>query len=158
MQGESFVQDLRSEKMQRYSDSLERMAELVDFGIVAATVDAACTRPDCTKCARPLYPTAVMVRVLFLQILYDLTDEDAERQLLDRRSFRCFCGLADELRLPDARTIGLFRQRLTHVGLGAQEIFAAAQQQLRARGYVTRGGQIVDAILVRTEPASEQRR
>ena len=71
------------------------------------------------------------------------------RQLLDRRSFQRFCGLSEEINLPDARTIWLFKQRLVAGGLGAQTLFEAVQQQLHAHGYIPRGGQIVDATIVR---------
>jgi len=148
-QGDMFVQHHRDQKLQQYTDSLERMGELVDFEQVAAAVDAACPRPDRSKGGRPPYPTLLMVKVLFLQALYNLSDEQAEHQLLDRRSFQRFCGLADELRIPDARTVWLFKQRLVQGGLGAQVIFDAVQQQLQAQGYIPRGGQIVDATIVR---------
>lgn len=49
MTGDMFVQHHRDQKLQQYSGSLERMAELVDFGKVAAAVDAACPRPDRSK-------------------------------------------------------------------------------------------------------------
>lgn len=144
-----FVQHHRDQKLQQYTGSLERMTELVDFGKVAAAVDAACPRPDRSKGGRPPYPTETMVRVLFLQALYNLSDEDTEHQLLDRRSFQRFCGLADELRIPDARTVWLFKQRLAQGGMGARAIFDAVQQQLQAHGFIPRGGQIVDATIVR---------
>lgn len=147
--GDMFVQHHRDQKLQQYTGSLERMAELVDFAKVGAAVDGACPRPDRSKGGRPPYPTETMVRVLFVQALYNLSDEETEHQLLDRRSFQRFCGLADELRIPDARTIWLFKQRLTQGGLGARAIFDAVQQQLQAHGYIPRGGQIIDATLVR---------
>ena len=144
------VQQQRDKKLVQYTASLDRMAELVDFAAVAAAVDGACPRPDrSSKGGRPPYPTLVMVRVLFLQALYNLSDEECEHQLLDRRSFQRFCGLADELSVPDARTVWLFRQRLTAGGLGARAIFEAMQQQLQAHGYLPRGGQIVDATIVK---------
>ena len=144
------VQQQRDKKLVQYTASLDRMAELVDFVAVAAAVDGACPRPDRgSKGGRPPYPTALMVRVLFLQALYNLSDEECEHQLLDRRSFQRFCGLADELSVPDARTIWLFKQRLATGGLGAKAIFEAVQQQLQAHGYLPRGGQIVDATIVR---------
>jgi hypothetical protein len=104
------VQDYRDQKLQQYTVSLQRMGELVDFENVAAAVDAACPRADRSKGGRPPYPTGMMMRVLFLQALYNLSDEQAEHQLLDRRSFQQFCGLANDLRIPDARTIWLFKQ------------------------------------------------
>ena len=144
------VQQQRDKKLVQYTASLDRMAELVDFVAVAAAVDGACPRPQrSSKGGRPPYPTVVMVRVLFVQALYNLADEETEHQLLDRRSFQRFCGLADELSVPDARTIWLFKQRLAAGGLGAKAIFEAVQQQLQAHGYLPRGGQIVDATIVR---------
>ena len=143
------IQQQRDRKLVQYTASLERMAELVDFAAVAAAVDKACPRPDRGKGGRPPYPTLLMVRVLFLQALYNLSDEECEHQLLDRRSFQRFCGLADELNVPDARTVWLFRQRLVAGGLGARAVFEAVQQQLQARGYIPCGGQIVDAPIVR---------
>jgi IS5 family transposase len=144
------VQQQRDKKLVQYTASLDRMAELVDFAAVAAAVDGACPRPDrSSKGGRPPYPTALMVRVLFLQALYNLSDEECEHQLLDRRSFQRFCSLADELSVPDARTIWLFKQRLASSGIGAKAIFEAVQQQLQAHGYLPRGGQIVDATIVR---------
>jgi IS5 family transposase len=154
-----FVQHRRDQKLQQYTGSLERMAELVDFGKVAAAVDAACPRPDRSKGGRPPYPTETMVRVLFLQALYNLSDEDTEHQLLDRRSFQRFCALADELRIPDARTVWLFKQRLAQGGMGARAIFDAVQQQLQAHGYIPRGGQTSGRHhRTRAHPAPDQGR
>ncbi|WP_419187230.1 transposase, partial [Caldimonas tepidiphila] len=76
-QGDMFVQQPTDVKLQQYTDSLERMGELVDFEQVAVAVDAACPRPDRSKGGRPPYPTLVMVKVLFLQALYNLSDEQA---------------------------------------------------------------------------------
>jgi IS5 family transposase len=143
------VQDHRDQKLQQYTVSLQRMGELVDFEKVSAAVDTACPRADRSKGGRPPYPTGMMMRVLFLQALYNLSDEQAEYQLLDRRSFQQFCGLANDPRIPDARTIWLFKQRLARGGLGAQAIFNAVHQQIQAQGYIPRGGQIVDATIVR---------
>jgi len=143
------VQQQRDKKLVQYTASLDRMAELVDFVAVAAAVDGACPRPDRGKGGRPPYATALMVKVVFLQALYNLSDEECEHQLLDRRSFQRFCGLTDELNVPDARTIWLFKQRLVEGGIGARVIFEAVQQQLQAHGYLPRGGQIVDATIVR---------
>ena len=89
-----------------------------------------------------------MVRMIFLQALYNLSDEECEHQVLDRRSFQCFCLLDGVLHIPDARTLWNFKQRLAQGGLGAQAIFDAISQQLQQHGYLPRGGQIVDASIV----------
>jgi hypothetical protein len=49
---------------------------------------------------------------------------------------------------PD-RTIRSFKRRLSRGGLDAQSVFDAVQQQLQARGDIPRGGQTIDATIVR---------
>jgi hypothetical protein len=57
-----------------------------------------------------------------LQVLYGLSDDHAEFQILDRRSFGRFLGLDDSNRVPDAKTIWLFRGQLTRAG-AVQRLF-----------------------------------
>ncbi|MES7744573.1 IS5 family transposase, partial [Cutibacterium acnes] len=124
------------------------MDELIDFAAIAAQVDAACPRADRSKGGRPPYPTEVMVRLLFIQSLYNLSDEDCEYQVLDRMSLPHFCRLDAALHIPDARTLWSFKQRLAQGGLGGRAIFEAVSLQLQQHGYIPRGGQIVDASIV----------
>ena len=62
-----------------------------------------------------LYPAlwVLMFRVLVLQALYTLSDDQTEYQLRDRLSFMRFAGLALHDAVPDAKTIWLFREHLT---------------------------------------------
>lgn len=108
----------------------------------------ACPRADRSKGGRPPYPTELMVRLLFIQSLYNLSDEDCEYQVLDRMSFQHFCRLDGALHIPDARTLWSFKQRLAQGSLGARAIFDAVSLQLQQHGYIPRGGQIVDASIV----------
>lgn len=155
-----FVQEQRQAKLRGYVANLAAMDELIDFGALAAAVDAKCPRADRSKGGRPPYPTEVMVRIVFLQSLYNLSDEDCEHQVLDRMSFQRFCRLDGQLHIPDARTLWSFKQRLSKDGLGARAIFEAVSQQLQKQGYIPRGGQIVDASIVQapiTQVRSEER-
>ncbi len=56
------------------------MDELIDFAAISTQVDAPCPRPDRSKCGRP--PPEVMVRLVFIQSLYSLSDEDCEHQVM----------------------------------------------------------------------------
>ena len=69
-----FVQDLRQTTLGSFIANLAAMDELIDFGVIAAQVDKACPRADRSKGGRPPYPTEVMVRRLFIQALYNLSD------------------------------------------------------------------------------------
>ncbi len=97
---------------------------------------------------KPLDPV-MMFKALVLQSFYNLSDEQMEYQIEDRRSFRRFLGLREEdTRAPDRNTIRMFREKL-----GARELdrklFAAFDQQLEAAGFIARKGQMIDASIVR---------
>ena len=94
----------RKAKLEGYVQTLAAMDELIDFSEMAGAVDVACPRADRSKGGRPPYPTEVLVRMVFLQGLYNLSDEQCEHQVLDRLSFQRFCRLEDALHIPDART------------------------------------------------------
>ena len=143
-----FVVQQRKAKLEGYVQTLAAMDELIDFAAMAAAVDKACPRADRSKGGRPPYPTEALVRMVFLQGLYNLSDEQCEHQVLDRLSFQRFCRLDGALNIPDARTLWSFRQRLATGGLGGRAIFESLSQQLQRHGFIPRGGQIVDASIV----------
>ena len=58
-----------------------------------------------------------------------------------------FLGLGLENRVPDARTIWLFREKLTTTG-AIKRLFEQFDALLRQVGYIAMSGQIVDASLV----------
>jgi IS5 family transposase len=58
-----------------------------------------------------------------------------------------FLGLGLSERVPDARTIWLFREKLTRAG-AIQTLFDRFDAMLRAAGYIAMSGQIVDASLI----------
>ena len=84
---------------------------------------------------------------LILQSLYNLSDEAIEYQVLDRLSFMRFLGLRLGSKVPDAKTIWLFREQLTEAGL-AEELFRQFETVLEESGFAARKGQIIDASIV----------
>ena len=48
---------------------------------------------------------------------------------------------------PTARRCGLFREKLAQAGL-VEKLFERFNQHLNAKGYIARGGQMVDATIV----------
>jgi IS5 family transposase len=155
-----FVQEHRQAKLGSYVAKLASMDELIDFQSIAAEVDKTCPRADRSRGGRPPYATEILVRLVFLQALYNLSDEDCEHQVLDRMSFQRFCRVDGLLNIPDARTLWAFKQRLAKGSLGGRAIFDAVSLQLQQHGYLPRGGQIVDASIVQapiTQCNSEER-
>lgn len=73
---------------------------------------------------------------------------ECEFQIMHRRTFGRFLGLLDAGdRVPDAKTIWLFREHLTQAG-AVESLFARFDKYLIKAGYLAMGGQIVDATIV----------
>jgi IS5 family transposase len=128
-------------------DPLERLRAVVEFEAFRAELEAALPRADRSRGGRPPYDAVLMFRVLVLQALYTLSDEQTEYQLRDRLSFMRFAGLALHDAVPDAKTIWLYREQLTRAGALAR-LFARFDAMLAERGFLAMGGQIVDATVV----------
>jgi IS5 family transposase len=142
-----FDLDRRYAALSAAGDPLERVALVIDFELFRDELEAALARSDRAKGGRPPYDVVLMFKVLLLQALYTLSDDQTEYQIRDRFSFLRFLGLALHDPVPDAKTIWLFREQLTKAG-AIERLFARFDAVLRAAGYLAMGGQIVDATVV----------
>jgi IS5 family transposase len=142
-----FDLDERYAALSSAGDPLERLALVVDFELFRPQLEGALARSDRARGGRPPYDAVMMFKVLVLQTLYTLSDDQTEYQLKDRLSFMRFVGLALADRVPDAKTIWLFREQLTKAG-AIERLFARFDAVLRDAGYLAMSGQIVDASVV----------
>jgi transposase, IS5 family len=142
-----FDRDERLKALSAAGDPLERLAAVVDFEVFRGDLDAALARADRSKGGRPPYDAVLMFKILVLQTLYTLSDDQTEYQLKDRLSFMRFIGLALHDPVPDAKTIWLYREQLARVG-AVERLFARFDALLRAAGWLAMGGQIVDATII----------
>ena len=74
----------------------------------------------------------VMFRMLVLQALNNLSDEQVEYQVRDRLSFTRFLRPGTEDSIPDATTLWLFREKLAKAGL-IEKLFDRFDQHLAAQ-------------------------
>lgn len=88
-----------------------------------------------------------MFKVIVLCSLYNLSDDQVEYQIRDRHSFMRFLGLGLEGRVPDAKPVWLYRDRLAAVGV-IEALFNDFDGYLKDQGYLAMGGQIIDASIV----------
>ena len=77
----------------------------------------------------------MMLKVLMIQTANNLSDERTEFLINDRLSFMRFLGLGLSDRVPDARTIWLFRERLTKAGV-IRTLFERFDAMLPEAGYI----------------------
>lgn len=150
-----FAPEERAAKRDRLGDPLQVLDRAIDFGALARAVDAKLTLGDRGRGGRPPYPTELMIRLLVVQQLYNLSDDALEYQVLDRASFQRFAGLEKTSRIPDAKTIWVWRERLKKQDL-IGDISEAVGRQLAQAGFIARGGQIIDASIV-TVPVQRNR-
>jgi IS5 family transposase len=106
-------------------------------------------RNDSELGGRPNADEVLMVKLLVAQQWYGLSDEEAEREAVDRLSFRRFLGYPE--RVPDSTTIWLFRERLAETGMD-KLIWAELQRQLDERGLRVRQGVAQDASFITADP------
>jgi IS5 family transposase len=122
---------------------LETIAGLLDWGPVEAIV----TSIRSGEYGRPPYAALGMFKALLLQQWYGLSDPGLEEALLDRVSFRRFCGFALDADTPDETTLCRFRNALKDARLG-EALFAEINRQLDAAGFSLRRGTLIDATLI----------
>lgn len=141
-------------------DGMNRLAELTEGGdplvvlkqvlnweLFREDLESIWAGPRKSNAGRKRYDVVLMFKILILGTLYNLSDDALEFQIRDRLSFMRFLGLDLGDRVPDAKTIWLFREDLTKAGL-AQTLFARFDAYLRENGFQARRGQIVDASVV----------
>jgi transposase, IS5 family len=145
-----FDADRRLAALSAKGDPLEAIGTLVPWESFRADIEAVVLTPEEARksnAGRKPIDAIVMFRMLVLQSLYNLSDEQVEFQVRDRLSFTRFLGLGFEESIPDGTTLWLFRERLAKAGL-IEKLFARFGYYLEAKGYIARGGQMVDATIV----------
>lgn len=147
MQPGFFDLENRHDQLEALGDPLPKLNQIVDWEGFRALLERIRQKDRKSNAGRKPYDVILMLKVLVLQHLYNLADEQTEYQIRDRYSFCRFLGLSPEGKVPDARTIWLFREVLKEHEL-VDELFAQLNAQINAAGYLSRQGQIVDASMV----------
>lgn len=125
------------------NERLSRIEALIDWDPIAERARAVRE----ARTGRPPYPALAMLKALYLQAMYDLSDPGLEEALLDRLSFRRFCGFSLEGGTPDATTLLRFRHAAAEAAV-LQDCFEAINRQLASRGLMLKKGTLMDATLV----------
>ncbi|MET3583893.1 hypothetical protein ABID19_006959, partial [Mesorhizobium robiniae] len=97
-------------------------------------------RSDGAKGGRPPFEAVMMFKVLVLQALYSLSDDQAEFQIQDRLSFSASSGWGSATRFPTPRRSGCLGS--TSRRPGCEEPVRPFDKHLTKAGYLAMGGQI----------------
>lgn len=142
-----------SKRLSRDGDPLEVLGEAVEFERFRPLLAKGLGFSDGAKGGRPPFDPVSMLKGLVVQEQHNLSNARMEFMIRDRLSWMRFFGSDLGGTMPNENTIGHYRNRLTESGT-LDALMQAFEQQLRERGYLAMGGQIVDATLV---PAPKQR-
>ena len=123
---------------------------------------------ECVRMIEPYYPSGKrgrppreieqMLRMLLLQVWFNLSDEGVEDAIYDSYAMKTFMGLnfAAGERVPDATTLCKFRKLMTVNGLQDQ-FFEIVQRLLERSGRKVSGGTIVDATIIESSKSTKNR-
>ena len=128
----------------RTGSFLRKMEEIVSWKEIGDELDGALYD---RHMGRPGFPVHVLVKALFLQMWYGLSDPELEEQVLDRVSFMNFLGVRNRSDIPDETTICRFRGKLVELH-AEKELFAYVQAMIDEHGLRINKGTIVDATIV----------
>jgi IS5 family transposase len=137
----------RIEKLQKNGDPLVRINKVIDWAIFRPELEKLREKDRKSNAGAPGYDLVLMFKILVLQSLYNLSDESAENQVLDRLSFMKFLGMKPGDKTPDAKTIWLFRETAQKAGI-LEGLFHRFDEILNQNGFTAKKGQIIDASIV----------
>lgn len=143
-----FAETERLEKLAKLDNTLARLNASVDWSLFRHTLNTAFEKEARGAGGRPPYDYVMMFKILILQRLYNLSDDQTEFQINDRMSFQRFLGLTLSDTVPDAKTIWLFRDNLVKADV-IEVLFELFHHHLESQGLITHTGSIVDASFVK---------
>jgi len=142
-----FGADAQLERLSKLGDSLEKINEAINWEIFRPTLNRKLHLEPKGPGGRPPTDRVMMFKIVMLQKWYEIADDKTEFVINDRLSFQRFLGLSLDDKVPDAKTIWLFRENLTKSGR-YKELFDMFRFQMEEQKVITRTGSLVDASFV----------
>lgn len=142
-----FDEEFRREELKKHKDPLKRLNSVVKWEMFRPVMETALHEDAKGPGGRPAFDVILMFKILVLQRVYGLSDEQAEFQIKDRLSFQDFLGLRLADKIPDEKTIWVFRENLKEKKVG-ESLFEMFKGHLETAGLLMKTGSIVDATFV----------
>ena len=140
-----FDEQFTVERLSEIGNPLEAISKVLDFEMFRSTLEDKLlnTNKKSNAGAKP-FDVVMMFKIIILQRYYGLGDKQVEYQILDRTSFKNFLGLASGDKVPDEKTVWLFRENLTKTGV-IEVLFNQFNTYLGLKGLIFNEGKLVDA-------------
>ncbi len=137
----------RFEQLDNGGDPLVKLNQIVNWEQFRSPLETIRDIERKSNAGRKPFDVIIMFKIMILQSLYNLSDDQIEFQVRDRLSFMRFLGLSLGDTVPDAKTVWLFREQLTEAKL-IKKLFDQFDDFLRENGFSAKKGQIVDASII----------
>ncbi|MFM6272053.1 MAG: IS5 family transposase, partial [Dolichospermum sp.] len=135
--------------MSKQGDPLEKLSRSINFEHFRPTLLHVLQKTAAApsgKGGRPSFDVVLMFKILIIQRLYNLSDDQTEYSILDRLSFMRFLNLGLENRVPDSKTIWAFRDQLTQAN-AIENLFHALDRLLVEHQLIVGKGSMIDATI-----------
>ncbi len=142
-----FDYEFQLEKIKAHQPPLQKLNAIIDWEMFREPIEEALYKESKSNAGAKGYDKVLMFKILILQRYYNLSDAQTEFQIKDRLSFMDFLGLHMGDKVPDEKTIWLFKDALSKTNL-AQTLFDTFTQKLIHHGIIAKEGSIVDASFV----------
>ena len=123
----------RVTKLQDKKPVLKRLADSVPWESFRPLLDQGYAQELKSNAGRKRIVPLILFKMLVLHQLFNLSGDELEFQVNDRRSFEEFVGLGVMNSTPDATTVAFFRERLRKAGV-IEELFEMFEAYLRSQG------------------------
>ena len=138
----------RYEQLKKRGDRLDDIKRIIDWESLRPLLKDLFTN-DTDQGGRPNYDEILMVKILFLQSIYNIVDESMETEIYDSVRFINFMDYPESV--PDQNTIWLFRERLSKTGKD-KTLWKDIWRQFKEKGITVRNGTIQDATFITSDP------
>ena len=143
----------RYEQLKKRGDRLDDMKKIIDWESLRPLLKDLFTN-DTEQGGRPNYDEILMVKILFLQSIYNIVDESMETEIYDSVRFINFLDYPE--RVPDQNTIWLFRERLSRTGKD-KALWKEIWNRFSNKGITVKNGSIQDATFIESDPGHRRK-
>ena len=112
-----FDEQFTIERLSEIGNPLEQISNVIDFETFRETLESKLlNKSKKNNAGAKPFDVVMMFKIMILQRYYGLGDCQVEYQIIDRLSFKKFLGLDTGDKIPDEKTVWLFRENLTKSG------------------------------------------
>lgn len=137
----------RIQLLNKLGNKLELLKQKINFEMFRPILEEAFPRNVPDTVGRPCFDAVFMFKILILQRLYSMSDDQTEFHINDRISFMDFLDISLHTKVPDAKTIWAYRENLVEANL-TEKLFGLFTKHLEEQGFIAKHGVIVDSTIV----------